>query len=32
MGVVISADRNVMQNEAEKKFMYRDTTKVEPEM
>ena len=34
--MAIPADRNVVQNEAEKKliykFMYRDTTNVEPEM
>jgi len=35
--VAIPADRNVVQKEAEKKlkykrFMYRDTTNVEPEM
>jgi hypothetical protein len=34
--VAIPADRNVVQKEAEKKlkykFIYRDTTKVEPEM
>jgi hypothetical protein len=32
--VAIPADRNVVQREAEKnlKYMYRDTTNVEPEM
>jgi len=30
--VAVPADRNVVQKEAKKKFMYRDTANVEPEM